>query len=729
MDDLNPGLLIVQRARTPQVGKLGRSNRTGSMAHGAIARIFGAAEFYRSCSGARRWRIERGQGKVRLCRQLLFAPELEHEKPAYVANRAHVVDQFPVDRQSESAAPSGEDCDILFAINRIGDGRGDNARLRGETPQAIPGRGIIGGKVAARIALEDEPATCRQNAAVPWPGMFDRPARLLRYRIPGDEPPLDRSLHFAPDTQIGRQIARAQIVADVETAGPVGFPVRFGRIEHRRFECGNVHEVFARVVSHGMPVVPAKRPRHDQRRFAGDVDARFRVHLRPAVGAHPGRPVERDIGFGGNEFARGAIENVEIAVLRRLHQHLSIPPADLHVGQDNVLGRGEIPRFPRCRLIVPDIFPGIGPDGDDTGQIEVVAFAGAVGAGAAIGAVPRAAIANPDIEQIEIRIIGHGIPHGPAAADPVFARKRIAAPGGLSCLQIFGRVIAIVARHSVKTPELVTVLRIIGRNIAAYAEFGAAIADQHLAIDHARGAGYGVAFGLIDGDLFPDDFAGIAIECDKPPVQRAEKKRVPPGGEPAIDHIAASLHAGFAGYLGIVAPQCLPGRGIEGEDLAPCAGDVEFAVHHQRGRFLPAGRIHVGKPGKAEPGDVFAVYLVERRKALFGICAAMRNPVRRIVGCIDQPHIVYAACRFFGRAHTASRQDARKPQRGQRRPTDPSHRSLPRRHLRRSMQPILPLQRKLVHTLASCNSAGLTGQRRDERCATKKCWPAGDGRR
>ena len=338
---------------------------------------------------------------------------------------------------------------------------------------------------------------------------------------------------------------------------------------------------------------------------------------------------------------------------------------------------GVVPSLARRGLVVPDIFARIGADRDDARQVEIVAFAAPVGAGAAIGAVPRGSVADAEIEQVELGIVGHRIPHRTAAADAVLARQRVAAPGLGRRLQIVGRVIALIAGHGVEAPQLFAIRRVIGSDIAAHAELGAAIADQHLAIDHARRAGDGVALVLVDRNFLPRHRAGIAIERDQPPVERAEEQVLAPCRQPAIDHVAAGFHSGFAGHLRIVAPQRFARRGVIGEDLAPRGGDIELAIHHQRRGFLPARGVHVGEPGEPQIAHAVSVDLVERGEALFGIGSAMRDPVGRVRARIDQPHRVDAARGHFVRPRTATAQHRRHAQRGRSRPNHPSHLSLP----------------------------------------------------
>ncbi len=241
MDDLQPCGPVFERARAAQVGQFGRSDRARGVAHRAIARVFRPPQFDHLRARFRKRRIERREREIGFFGQGSGPAQLEHQQAADVAHRVHVVDQRAIGGQREGPAPAGQHGDILFAVHGVGDRRGDHAGLRGETPQPLAIGRIVGGKLAARIALENQPAAGRQQAAVPRPGMLDAPAGFLRHRVPRDQLALDRALHLAADAQIGRQIARAQIEADVEPARAVGLPVCLGCIEHRGLEGWDVH--------------------------------------------------------------------------------------------------------------------------------------------------------------------------------------------------------------------------------------------------------------------------------------------------------------------------------------------------------------------------------------------------------------------------------------------------------------------------------------------------------
>jgi len=94
----------------------------------------------------------------------------------------------------------------------------------------------------------------------------------------------------------------------------------------------------------------------------------------------------------------------------------------------------------------------IGIERDDGGEEQVVGLALTPDQ-----VVPRRAVADADIEQVEFRIVGHGVPHGPPAAQPPpFTAPR---PGG----HLQGRALEAVggiAGHRIKPPRQRPGLRI-----------------------------------------------------------------------------------------------------------------------------------------------------------------------------------------------------------------------------------------------------------------------------
>jgi hypothetical protein len=117
---------------------------------------------------------------------------------------------------------------------------------------------------------------------------------------------------------------------------------------------------------------------------------------------------------------------------------------------------------------------------------------------------------------------------------------------------------------------LIAGLGVIGSDIAARAIFGAAIADQDLAVEHARCAGDRVGVLLVDQRiLFPRHLASRRIERDQAAVIDADVYLALPQRYAAVDHVAAALVAPFLVDLGIVAPQPLAGARVDGMHHAP----------------------------------------------------------------------------------------------------------------------------------------------------------------
>src|SRR5690606_13032090 len=97
-------------------------------------------------------------------------------------------------------------------------------------------------------------------------------------------------------------------------------------------------------------------------------------------------------------------------------------------------------------------------------QIQIVAAAGA-----AVLLVPWRAVADSDVEEVEIGIVGHGIPYGSAPAElPPFARPGLCSALEVSALERFRGI----AGHGVEPPDQIACVWIVGGHIAAHAHFG-----------------------------------------------------------------------------------------------------------------------------------------------------------------------------------------------------------------------------------------------------------------
>src|SRR5262245_30951302 len=100
-----------------------------------------------------------------------------------------------------------------------------------------------------------------------------------------------------------------------------------------------------------------------------------------------------------------------------------------------------------------------------------------------------------------------------------------------------------IARHGVEAPRLLARLGVVSREVPAHAVFGAAIADDNLALHDARRPRDRVRLVLINGRGLPDDFSVSGVERDQPPVQRAHIDLASVNGHAAIYHVAAGPRA------------------------------------------------------------------------------------------------------------------------------------------------------------------------------------------
>ena len=285
---------------------------------------------------------------------------------------------------------------------------------------------------------------------------------------------------------------------------------------------------------------------------------------------------------------------------------------------------------------MPDVFAGVRPDGDDRRHEQVVALA--LGAQAV---VPERAVADADVEQVEFGVVGHRIPRRAAAALlPVL----VAMPG----LADHRDGVALVAPGRVagdgeETPGLLSGRGVIRGDIAADAEFGAAVADDDLALDDARRPGDRVVALVVDDGIDrPDLLAGPGVERFEAPVIDADIDPALPYGDAAVRRIATAAALNAAIDLGVVFPQQLAVGRVERIDHAVGARRVEHAIDDDRGRLDDAIELILELPGEAELIDVPVVHPGQRREALLAVGAAMCHPVAGfLVGgaqprCIDR---------------------------------------------------------------------------------------------
>ncbi|MEA3220967.1 MAG: hypothetical protein OZX49_02082 [Immundisolibacter sp.] len=368
-------------------------------------------------------------------------------------------------------------------------------------------------------------------------------------------------------------------------------------------------------------------------------------------------PVHLHVVLGRDELPGSAIQHVEKAVLGRLHDHLAPLPADFDVGQDHVLRGGVVPGLAGGGLVVPHMPAGVRIERHDGRQEQVVALALA-----AFPAVPRRAVADADVQQVELRVVGHRIPHRAAATAlvPPLA-GRVPGLGGhfhIRRLEALGRV----AGHGPEAPHHLAGGGVVGGHVAAHAVLGAAVADDDLVLDDARRAGDGVRLAAVDGQGFPHQPAGGGVECNQPAVDGADVDASLPYRRAAVHDVAAGVHTPRARHLGVIGPYLFAGGSVDGVHAAPVAGGVDDAVDDD-GRGLQATpRAQIREPGQAELAHVVGVDGVQRAEALFAVGAAVRQPVTGLAIRTDDARAVDGAGGGLrGTAAQACRGNCRQP--------------------------------------------------------------------
>ena len=96
----------------------------------------------------------------------------------------------------------------------------------------------------------------------------------------------------------------------------------------------------------------------------------------------------------------------------------------------------KIPGLSRCRLVVPDVFSGVRSHRDNGGQKQVIAAVRAADV-----SIPRRAVADTEIQQVEFGIVGNRVPdRATAPVRPPFARPGFCRILKRFTFKAFGRV-------------------------------------------------------------------------------------------------------------------------------------------------------------------------------------------------------------------------------------------------------------------------------------------------
>ena len=289
------------------------------------------------------------------------------------------------------------------------------------------------------------------------------------------------------------------------------------------------------------------------------------------------RPAHRHVGLSRYETAVGTVQHVEEAVLRRLHDDLAQRAVDLDVGEDHVLGSRVVPSFAGRGLVVPNQGAVIRVEGDDGGEVQVVAAAGTADV-----PVPGRAVADAQIEQVEFGVERHRVPDRAATADfPPLAVPR--GRRGLHGLVL--ERLRRIAGHRPEPPSLIAGLPVIGGDVAAHPVFATAISDDDEVLDDPGRAGDRIRPLSIDGQDFPDHLPRARIQRNQPSIERPDEDASLPHRNAPVHDIATGVLAPLLRHLGVVLPDEFSGPAVVGVHPAPGAGGEHDAVDDDRGRL------------------------------------------------------------------------------------------------------------------------------------------------
>ena len=345
-------------------------------------------------------------------------------------------------------------------------------------------------------------------------------------------------------------------------------------------------------------------------------DALRDLRLDRASGLHVDMacPIDLLVGLRRNEFARGAVEDVQEAVAVELHRHLAHLAVHLQLGEDQLPAGVVVVRVVRRELVVPDDLAGLRPQREHRGGVEVVARAALRG--------PRRGIADAPVHEIELRIIGPGDP-------------RRAAPDLPGIVVLWPGVVALLAARGnrIAAPELLAAVGVIAVDEAAHAELGAGIADDQHAVGDERRERQGYAVLPFRHLGLPQFLAGLGVEREHVRIERRAID-APVVERGALVGDAAAHDAGRIGRpVERVLPELLAAADIDRHGVA-CIGHVHHAVVDDRLRLLAPVIVQAQAPHRHQALDGSRVDLVERAIALLVIAHPVRQDVVGLQGII-----------------------------------------------------------------------------------------------
>ena len=248
--------------------------------------------------------------------------------------------------------------------------------------------------------------------------------------------------------------------------------------------------------------------------------------------------------------------------------------------------------------------------------------------------VPGRAVADAGVEDVQLGVVGHGVPDRAAAAGGLPALPKPGRRAFFLHHLVGGRVVRLTRGiwGGVEPPDQLAAGRVIGRQVAAHAVLAAAVADQHLVLDDPRRAGDRVGLGGVGGLDAPGLRARFGVERNQAAIERPHIDPALPDSDPAVDHVATGVKALVALDLRVEGPLERARLGVEGVDLGPGRGGVEHPVDHDRRGLLAAIGVKLVHPGQAQRADIGGVDLVQGAEALLVIGPAVGKPLTVAVG-------------------------------------------------------------------------------------------------
>src|SRR5690606_15578747 len=133
----------------------------------------------------------------------------------------------------------------------------------------------------------------------------------------------------------------------------------------------------------------------------------------------------------------------------------------------------------------------------------------------------------------------------------------------------------------------------------------------------------------------PDFLASLCVDCDQSSIEGAEEQEPLRRRDAAIYDVTTCRRSALARNFGIELPQQLARARVDRLYFAPCACGVHLAIDDQRRRFLAAMGVQIERPRESQLSNVLGRDGRERRETLFGIGAAMSQPVAGILLGLD----------------------------------------------------------------------------------------------